>query len=179
MLLEREHQCGDSSSFFNKLRDMKFDPRDSLVSFDVVSMYTNIPIKETIDVIFRLTDLDTTKLVKISLTSTYFCFEGELYEQTCGVAMGSPLSPMISNLLMEDFESKALSSAIFRPKIWKIFVDDTSTIWLHGPDKLDLFLHHLSNHSNSIKFAMEQEVDGFLPFLDVLISRKVDGSFSH
>ena len=80
----------DSASFINELKDIKLDPNDILVSFDVVSLYTCIPIKEALEVIYRLTDLDTALLVEICLTSTFLCFEGEFFEQTCGVAMGSP-----------------------------------------------------------------------------------------
>lgn len=109
----------------------------------------------------------------------FLCFEGVFHEQTCGVAMGSPLSPIVANLFMEDFESKALSSTLFKPKLWKRFVDDTCSIWQHGPNELDLFFQHLNNQSYSIKFTMEREVGGCLPFLDVLVFRKVDGSFSH
>ena len=69
----------------------------------MVSLYSNIPINEAIEVIKRITDPDTTYLVGICLTSTFFSFDGEFYEQTCGVAMGSPLSPVVDNLFMEDF----------------------------------------------------------------------------
>lgn len=62
-------------------------------------------------------DPDTAYLVKICLTSTFLSFEGEFYEQTCGVAIGSPLSPMVAKIFMEDFESKALSSILFQPKL--------------------------------------------------------------
>lgn len=58
-----------------------------------------------------LADPDTARLVEICLTSTFFSFEGEFFKQTCGVAMGSPLSPIVANLFMEDFESKALNSS--------------------------------------------------------------------
>ena len=108
----------DSASFIKELKDIKLDPDDILVSFDVVSLYTCIPIKEALEVIYRLTDHDTPHLVEICLTSTFFCFKGEFFEHTCGVAMGSPLSPVVANLFMEDFESKALSSACFLPKLW-------------------------------------------------------------
>ena len=47
-------------------------------------------IREAVDVISQVTDLDTAHLVEICLTSTFFSFEGEFFEQTCGVAMGSP-----------------------------------------------------------------------------------------
>ena len=169
----------DSASFIEDLKRVNLEPEDILVSFDVVSLYTCIPINEAMAVINKLTDPDTAKLVELCLTSTFFSFEGEFYEQTCGVAMGSPLSPVVANLFMEDFESKALASSRLLPKLWKRFVDDTGVVWSHGPDELDRFFCHLNNQSASIKFTMEKEENGCLPFLDVLISKKADGSFSH
>ena len=93
--------------------------------------------------------------------------------------MGSPLSPIVSNLFMEYLEIKSFASAQFLLKKWKRFVDDTCVIWPHGRDKLDLFLNHLNSQSDSIKFTMEVEVDGRLPFLDILLSRMNDGFVSH
>ena len=155
------------------------EPGDLLVSFDVVSLYTKIPIQESIDIINRITNKGTAMLVGLYLTSTFFSFQGEFYEQTCGVVMHSPLSPIVTNLFMEYFETKALASAQFHPKKWKRFVDDTCVIWPHGHEKLDLFLNHLNSQSESIKFTMEiEENDRFL-FLDILLSRRDDGSDCH
>ncbi len=75
-----------------------------------------------------LTDHDTARLVEICLTLTFVSFEGEFFEKTSGVAMGSPLSPDVANIFMEDFESKDLNSAHFLPKLWKIYVDDINVI---------------------------------------------------
>ena len=130
-------------------------------------------------IIKRISDEDTSKVVNLYLTSTFFSFQGEFYEQTCGVAMGSPLSPIVANLFMEDFESEAPASAKFRPRKWNRFMDDTCVIWPHGREKLDLDLGHLNSLFDSIKFTMEVEVDGCLPFLDILLSRNEDGSISH
>jgi len=79
-------------------------------------------------VIYRTKDPDTTQLVEICLTSTFFCFEGEFFKQTCGVAMGSPLSPIVANIFMEDFKGKALALVHLLPKLWKRYVDDTNVI---------------------------------------------------
>jgi len=73
------------------------------VSFDVVSLYSNIPINEAIEVIKRITDPDTTYLVGICLTSTFFSFDGEFYEQLAVSPWVPPLSPVVDNLFMEDF----------------------------------------------------------------------------
>ena len=169
----------DSASFINELKGIKLDPDDILVSFDVVSLYTRIPIKEALEVIYRLTNPDTMHLVEICLTSTFFCFEDEFFEQTCGVAMGSSLSPIVANLFMEDFEAKSLASTRLLPKLWRRYVDDTNFIWSHGQEELDRFFNHLNCQSSVIKFTMEKEIDGCLPFLDILISKNIDGSLSH
>ena len=85
--------------------------------------------------------------------------------------MGSPLSPIAADLFMESFEEEALNSANDKPKLWVRYVDDTFVIWQHGPDKLELFQQHLNNIRKSIKFTMEAETEGQLPFLDVLVKR--------
>jgi hypothetical protein len=59
--------------------------------------------------------------------------------------MGSPLSPVIANFYMEDYEKAALESAPIKLHCWFRYVDDTFVIWQHGPDKLIDFLHHLNS----------------------------------
>ena len=53
---------------------------DILVNFDIVSLYTKIPMDEAIEVIKNITKNETTNLVKIFLKSTYFSFNGKIYE---------------------------------------------------------------------------------------------------
>lgn len=76
--------------FVNMIKNIKLEKNDLLVSFDVVSLFTKIPINEAVEVINEITDQETAKLVEICLKSTFFSFQGEIYEQTCGVAMRSP-----------------------------------------------------------------------------------------
>lgn len=99
----------NSYSFINEIKDFKLEPNDILVSFDVVSLFTKIPINDAIDIVNNIIGLNKTKLVSIYLKSTFFSFQDEIYEMTWGVAMGSPLSPIVANLFMEDFETKALA----------------------------------------------------------------------
>ena len=113
------------------------------------------------------------------MKSTYFSFQGEIYEQVDGVAMGSPLSPIVANLYMEYLEKKAIDSSTLKPRDWKRYMDDTNIIWPHGRESLDMFLTHLNNHSDHIKFTMETQENNSLPFLDVLLTKKTDGSLSH
>lgn len=93
--------------------------------------------------------------------------------------MGSPLSPVVANLFMGAFEEQALENAHLKPSLWLRYVDDTFVIWPHGTDSLGTFLAHLNNIHPRIKFTMETEQNGQLPFLDVLVTRRPDGTLGH
>ena len=62
---------------------------------------------------------DIVELLEFVLTTTYFMFRGQVYQQKYGTAMGSPVSPIVANLLMEDLEQRAmeLASEELRPTL--------------------------------------------------------------
>ena len=90
--------------------------------------------------------------------------------------MGSPLSPMVTNLYMEYFEKKAIDSLPLKPKYWRRYVDDTNFILHHGRDDLENILRNLHNYPNHIISQMEIHKNDYLPFLDVMITRNEDDS---
>jgi hypothetical protein len=96
-----------------------------------------------------------------------------------GVAMGSPLLPIVANLFMENFEKKALDSFPLMPTRWKRYVDVTNVKWPHGNDKLNKFYEHLNKIFEDIKFTTELKKNRSIPFLDVLITMKWDGTLDH
>ena len=119
---------------------------------------------------------DILTLFKHVLTSTYFCFDGQFYEQLDGVAMGSPLSPVTVNFFMEDFVKKAIEQATHKPVCWFRYVDDTFVIWPHGQEKLTEFLNHLSRLHSNTQCTMEKEEEDHLLFLYIDIYRKTVSS---
>jgi hypothetical protein len=169
----------DSNNFINTIKNEKMKPNDTLISFDVVSLFTEIPLNDAILLVKEVADPVTTKLAEVCLLSTFFSYQGECYEQTSGVAMGSPLSPIVANLYMESFEKKAIDSYPLKPLRWRCYVDDTNVLWPHGEEELIKFFHHINNISKDIKFTMEREENGTIPFLDILINRKEDGKLGH
>ncbi|XP_076658288.1 uncharacterized protein LOC143362208 [Halictus rubicundus] len=95
-------------------------------------------------------------------------------------AMGSPISPIIADIYMEDLENRILKNAPLKPTQWFRYVDDTFVVWSHGRHTLDDFLHFINSLHPNIQFTMEIEnEDKSLPFLDVLVTRKIDGSLGH
>ena len=83
-----------------------------MASFDIKSLYTNVPLNETINLILSLTfsnndsiyeNFNKTqfkKMLDICLLDTYFVFDGKLYRQCDGLAMGQPVAPTIANIFL-------------------------------------------------------------------------------
>jgi hypothetical protein len=67
------------------------------------------------------------------LTVSYFSFAVQFYKQTDSVAMGSPLSLVITNFFAGNFKQMALDQAAHKPLSWFCYVDDTFIIWQHRP----------------------------------------------
>jgi hypothetical protein len=91
------------------------DHEDILVSFDVVSLFTMVPIGEALYLLSWHFDEDIFKLFCHVLTSSIFRFNNQFCEQTNGVAMGLPLFPVIANFFMEHFEETALKGVTTSP----------------------------------------------------------------
>jgi hypothetical protein len=73
---------------------------------------------------------------------------------------------------MEHFEETALDTADHNPAKKLRYVDNSFMVWLHGPARLQQFLHHLNSVRPTIKFTTENEANGTLSFLDVLVMKR-------
>ena len=86
-----------------------------MVSFDVSSLSTNIPLKESIDLaVSYITEGNTkltfskaelVKMFLIATSQTHFLFNGKVFDQIDSVAMGSPLAPVLANLFLGHHEN--------------------------------------------------------------------------
>jgi hypothetical protein len=81
------------------------------VIFEVMSLFTKVPIADSLELRSHHFEVDVLALFKRVLTSTHFCFNGEFYEQTEVATMRSPLYPVIANFYMEDFKKDPLEQA--------------------------------------------------------------------
>ena len=107
--LPNEFCTKDMFTFVEELKEVSINDK-FLVSYDVNSLFTNIPLKETINLAVDLiktsysnlkTSTDNlTKLFKFATCETHFLFNGKFYDQIDRVAMGSPLAPVLANLFM-------------------------------------------------------------------------------
>ena len=79
---------------------------------------------------------------------------------------------------MEHFEKEIFRKTPKKPEIWFRYIDDTFVLQGHGRAELRKFLIFLNNQHPNIHFTIDIEKNGKLPFLDILASKKTDGTLS-
>ena len=117
------HFVNNSSEFADDIKKNKLERGECIISYDISALFTSIPVKSAIQIIKNKLEQDTElnkrtsmsnnnilELLEFCLCNTCFLFQGQFYEQAKGVAMGSPVSPLVANLYMEYFEHRALTS---------------------------------------------------------------------
>ena len=112
---------------------------------------------------------DITSLLNFVLSNNYFVYNDTIYKQIHGCAMGSPVSPVVANLCMEEIEKTAIDSTPVPPKVWKRYVDDSFCVIKRNA--VSSFHDSLNSVDQHISFTIEHESNGKLPFLDTLITR--------
>nr|XP_032517014.1 uncharacterized protein LOC116769920 [Danaus plexippus plexippus] len=91
--------------------------------------------------------------------------------------MGSPVSLVVADIFMDDFEARALCSSPIKPLIYKRYVDDTFTKL--NKNKTSAFLNHLNSINSKIQFAIELVANNSLAFLDTLVIKNPDNTSGH
>ena len=112
------------------------------------------------------------ELLILSTENVYFTFNNETDIQVDGVAMGSPLDPVLANMFMVELQKSVIPNLNDKVNLWTRFVFDTYC-WARSEYIDNVFLALNSFHKN-IKFTIEIEIekDNTISFLDILIIRK-------
>ena len=168
-----------TENFIDAIKTVQIPDDYKLVSFDVKSLFTSIPLQLALQCTETAIQQSTAKLplptedimdlLNLCLTSTYFQYNGRHYKQLHGTAMGSPVSVVVAEIVMQHVEESALATCRQTIPLWLRYVDDTFTA-VHK-DEIDDFHDHLNEQNADIQFTKEIEENGKLPFLDCLVSR--------
>ena len=153
--LPNEFCTKDTFTFVEELKEVSINDK-FLVSYDVNSLFTNIPLKETIklavDLIktsypnLKISIDNLTKLLKFATYETHFLFNGKFYDQIDGVAMGSPLAPVLPNLFMGHKEKRWIEN--FQgtpPSYYRRYVDDIFSVFNNTSNFLDVLIDNSQN----------------------------------
>ena len=170
------------------------DPDTILVSFDVVSLYTNIPHSLGIEAITNSIERNTQLIhprfpkefiidgLKLVLNNNHFFFDDRYFLQIKGTAMGTKVAPTYATLVMGFLEEKLYRKidtqydTAFSEYIrnnWKRYLDDCFMFWSKTKEELSNFHQLLNDIHPSIQFTMDMQEEE-LPFLDIMIIKKDD-----
>ena len=183
-LSNNEYTIKNSYEFANYVTTLEESNKYIMCSFDIESLFTNIPLEETIEIIitqlFRNPDStfhglgksEFKSLLNLATKSSIFLFDNKLYKQIDGVAMGTPCGPTLANIFLCFHEQNWLNNCPpeFKPKVYKRYVDDTFLLF-ENLNQIEEFLQYLNAQHPNIKFTREIETDGGLSFLDISIGR--------
>ena len=161
------HHLKNIQHFVQQIQNKRLEPGEVRTSFDIKALFTSLPVDPSIHKVQQKLAQDPTlqqrtsmsihnivTLLEFCLKNTYFLFQGKYYEQVQGAAMGSPISPLIANLFMDEFEVKALSSFPHPPSLWLRFVYDTFVIT--KAEHIQLLLQHINSQDPHIQFTVEE-----------------------
>ena len=133
-LVPNDYSCKDTFSFVSQIKNTNLSKK-FLVSYDVTSPFTSIPIQETIDIAVNLIFNDNPnlnisrkelkKLFLFARSQSHFIFDRKFYNQIDRVAMGSPLAPNLVNTFMGFHKSKWLNEYnLNKPKFYLRYIDN-------------------------------------------------------
>ena len=168
-----QYTVTDTFDFTKEIHDLKINKSKILVSYDVSSLFTNVSLDETIEILVNrafsnnwcntthnlaLTRTDLVDLLNVATKGQLFQFNRALYEQTDGAALG----PLLANVFMSSIED-TLERQEKLPSFYRRYVDDTLTVM---PDlaTATTFLHTLNSARTSVKFTMEVEIALYLSY---------------
>lgn len=178
---QNEYQLNNSFEFASLINKTTIPVGYKMISLDVKQLFTNIPTELIFDVIDKrwdeieeITKIDKVyfkKLVRIILEGAYLRYEDTIYYQHFGVPMGSPASPVIANLVLEQMEKEVLENIQTNITVYRRYVDDTFLII--PENSVDNVLAAFNSYHRRIQFTVEEEIDNQLNFLDMTVIKEV------
>ena len=181
-LCQSEYRITDTQHFAHlatNLPPVKEDEED--VSYDVESLFTNIPIQDTINFIMeeiyvrnKIKPIASKLIFKRLLTrlamENTFIFDNKFYKQVDGCSMGGPLSVTFSDIFMNKMEQAIVTP--FKPIFYRRYVDD---IFIRRKSHIeDTLFQNLNSYHQNIKLTLEKNPS---KFLDTKLLKKTDGTY--
>lgn len=173
---ESQIRCSNKD-VVEKLKNTTLGQDEVMVSFDVSSLYTNVPVDEAIqeaaDILYsgRVSkppvDKDTfIILANLACKDVVMLTHDGYYRQLDGLAMGAKPAPPLANIWLSKFEPIIRDSA----NIFERYMDDI--IREIERAKIQEKLSEINQLHPKLKFTIEIEENGKLAFLDIEIKRE-------
>ena len=171
----------DSFTFTEELQS--FDSKLVMASFGIESLFTNIPLQETIYLCVENLFQDRTHVDNLSkdsfrelltrtMSESLILFDQQFFKQHDGVAAGSPLGPTLASFCLCYHEKIWLQNCPpeFEPFIYRRYADDTFLLF-RSKHHIEKFRNYINRQHKNIKFTSDTENENSISFLDIKITR--------
>jgi hypothetical protein len=178
-----EYTVSDVFNFAKEMQQAVFSQRHLMISLDIESLFTNVPVSETIEIILSklFPDVSTVyhgfsrnefrTLLELAVHDSYFSFNNCLYKQVEGMAMGNPLGPLFANIFLSHFETKWLLDSPVKPILYRRYVDDT--LWLLPANAdVNILMNFMNSRHPHMRFTYESESNESINFIGLTIKHK-------
>ena len=173
-----ESHINNSIDLLDKIKDVNIPSDHILISLDVKALYPNVSldlIKKSIRKRFHLFKKINNKIllreiieaVEFLYENTYFMFNGRFFKQTYGTPMGSPISPILADIVMADLEESCIKKLKYKPLFFVRYVDDILTCI--PKDQIDNTLKVFNNYHERLQFTYEIENNNKINFLELTL----------
>ena len=167
----------------DSLKHIKLEQDEELVSFDVSSLYTNVPVIEAINVCTELlfsgkydlppVDKETfIELAKVASCDVVMSTHRGYYRQVDGLAMGSPPAPHFANGWLSQYDGTIKGDS----KLFTRYMDDI--LQDMKSNKIESELGVINALHENLKFTIERQTNGKITFLDMQITCDQHGKLS-
>jgi hypothetical protein len=180
--LPNTHNLENTTDLLKKLENTPILPHFALASLDISNLYTNIPVKETRDIIAD--NLDNNKIeprTKLELLNSYdtitnqnyFSNKGKILIQKDGLAMSTPTSGIIAEFFLQHLEDTHLAHLSMKHKITAYFryVDDILITYDSHHKDINSIQNDFNKIHPNMKFTVETEANNRINYLDIIIHR--------
>ncbi|XP_072397194.1 uncharacterized protein [Diabrotica undecimpunctata] len=178
----------DSFHFSEFINNFELPQGYILVSFDVVSLFTNLPLSSVITSLRNHwnsiqpncpVSWDVfAELLQLTFDTNFLVFNDKYYLQIFGTPMGSSISPILVNYVLDDLVSDRLGLLDFQIPFIKRYVDDL--LLALPPDKIQATLSLFNEFDPHLQFTVELEDSNTnsIPFLDMRVIRMGDNTLT-
>ena len=130
-----EYTVSSGKEFMTTIKNVQVPSGFHMVSFDVKPLFTNVPLEYTIGLVLEriynkgelVTNITRSEMKEMLLCTknVHFSYNHDIYIQRDGVAMGSPLGPVLAWIFMVNLERSLVPKLNVYINFCRCYVDDT------------------------------------------------------
>nr|VZI32268.1 unnamed protein product [Spirometra erinaceieuropaei] len=176
-----QYSINNSHAFLQRIQGLTVSPDECILSFDEVALFSSMTHNLAIESVARRLEetpigIPTEHVLDmLGLCLKNYCqFDGKYYQQVKATPMGSPISGLLAELVLQRLEEIVIQA--IKPKMWLRYIDDTFVVIKNC--EVERLHQSLNGVFPAIQFTRKEATEDILPFLDVSVQRLSDGNLA-